>query len=83
MPISPRLGRWVAALLLAALGSSYVVAISRKTLTTDELIHISAGYNYWTIGNFALSVRLPACQKGAHMSRFVEVLAERLSTSAA
>jgi len=58
-----RSGYVICALLLLALGASYVAAISRKTLTNDELVHIPAGYYYWTLGDFQLNNEHPPLVK--------------------
>jgi hypothetical protein len=53
----------IAALLLLALAIAQVVAISRKTLTNDELVHIPAGYYYWTTGDFRFNAEHPPLVK--------------------
>jgi hypothetical protein len=58
--------RWrygIAGLLLLALGVSQAIAISRKTLTNDELVHIPAGYYYWTTGDFRFNSEHPPLVK--------------------
>jgi hypothetical protein len=58
--------RWrygIAGLLLLALAISQAVAISRKTLTNDELVHIPAGYYYWTTGDFRFNSEHPPLVK--------------------
>ena len=53
----------IAGLLLLALAGSQAVAISRKTLTNDELVHIPAGYYYWTTGDFRFNAEHPPLVK--------------------
>src|SRR5438477_9291443 len=53
----------IAGLLLLALAIAQVVAISRKTLTNDELVHIPAGYYYWTTGDFRFNAEHPPLVK--------------------
>ena len=53
----------IAGLLLLALAVSQAVAISRKTLTNDELVHIPAGYYYWTTGDFRFNAEHPPLVK--------------------
>lgn len=53
----------IAGLLLLGLAGSQVVAISRKTLTNDELVHLPAGYYYWTTGDFRFNAEHPPLVK--------------------
>src|SRR5436189_2725367 len=53
----------IAGLLLLALAGAQAVAISRKTLTNDELVHIHAGYYYWTTGEFRFNAEHPPLVK--------------------
>ena len=53
----------IAGLLLLALAGSQAIAISRKTLTNDELVHIPAGYYYWTTGDFRFNSEHPPLVK--------------------
>jgi hypothetical protein len=58
-----RLRYIIAGLLLLALAGAQVVAISRKTLTNDELVHIPAGYYYWTTHDFRFNAEHPPLVK--------------------
>jgi hypothetical protein len=53
----------IAGLLLVALAVVQAVAISSKTLTNDELVHIPAGYYYWTTGDFRFNAEHPPLVK--------------------
>jgi len=53
----------IAALLLLGLAAAQIVAISRKTLTNDEIVHIPAGYYYWTTADFRFNAEHPPLAK--------------------
>jgi hypothetical protein len=44
-----------AAILLAGFWIFMLASVSRKSVTTDEIVHVTAGYTYWTFGDYRLN----------------------------
>src|SRR5262245_65712521 len=49
----------VCCLVLLLMGANLFSVMRRKTITNDEIVHIPAGYQYLTAGNFRLNPEHP------------------------
>jgi len=59
--------RWVRAVLVAAVLTLFAIvamaSMARKSITTDEVPHITAGYSYWKTADFRINPEHPPLAK--------------------
>jgi hypothetical protein len=63
VPRSPWLSWLLLSLLLGTVLVFQVIAISRKSLSNDEIAHIPAGYYYWSLEDFQFNNEHPPLAK--------------------